>query len=328
MSAAWGRALLTLPLPLAVAAAVFLTTFGALAQPPLGIGTTSQGSLSYGVGAALSRLLLEKAGLRSLVQPNHGTGVMVPLVNAGEIDLGIASISELADAFLGQGQAMAANPNLRIVGRLFPIRVGLFVATDSSVRTVADLKGLRLPWGYNASPNLTVILAALLANGGLEPGDIRPVLVPNLIRGANSFKSGDTDAGFFAVGAGKVSEVAAAVGGIRYLPLDTSAPALARMHQVMPLSYPVRIEPRRQFAGITEPIDLFAYDYVLFAGSHVDAGTIEKVARALAHGKSFLAANLGVMRLMDPAKVFTDYGRPPLHDGVLQYLSGGGGDGK
>src|SRR5258707_7528732 len=51
--------------------------------------------------------------------------------------------------------------------------------------------------------------------GGLARKDIVPVLVPNVVRGADDFIEGKIDGGFFALGAAKMSEVDKTVGGIR-----------------------------------------------------------------------------------------------------------------
>jgi hypothetical protein len=56
---------------------------------------------------------------------------------------------------------------------------------------------------------------AILATADLSNKDIKPVLVPNVIRSADDFASGAADAFYFAFGAPKVREVDVTVGGIR-----------------------------------------------------------------------------------------------------------------
>ena len=60
---------------------------------------------------------------------------------------------------------------------------------------------------------------AILATAGLTEKDIKPVLVPNVVRSADDFISGAADMFYFAFGAPKVREVDATVGGIR-MPRD------------------------------------------------------------------------------------------------------------
>ena len=58
--------------------------------------------------------------------------------------------------------------------------------------------------------------------------------VPHVVRGADDFMQGKVEAATFAVGAGKVAEVNAKVGGIRFLDMPNTPEALARLHEVMP----------------------------------------------------------------------------------------------
>src|SRR3546814_993659 len=58
------------------------------------------------------------------------------------------------------------------------------------------------------------------------------------------FASGKVDAAFFAIGGGKVSEVDASVGGIRFIPLSDQLEAIARMTKAVPGSYITMVQPR------------------------------------------------------------------------------------
>ena len=66
-----------------------------------------------------------------------------------------------------------------------------FVRKDSNMRTIADLKGKRVDFGYSAMRNIDVATRAMLATAGLTEADIKVVLVPNVIRSADDFVSGN-----------------------------------------------------------------------------------------------------------------------------------------
>ncbi len=74
---------------------------------PIGIGTSPQGTATYSMGGALARLIEDVTEMRATVQPNSGTGVMIPLVNAGELDVGFANAIEMTNAT----GAMAISPS-------------------------------------------------------------------------------------------------------------------------------------------------------------------------------------------------------------------------
>ena len=88
------------------------------------------------------------------------------------------------------------------------------------MKTIADLKGKRVTMGYSAMRTIDHASRAMLATAGLTDKDVKPVLVPNVMRSADDFVSGAADMFFFAFGGPKVREVDATVGGIRVLEID------------------------------------------------------------------------------------------------------------
>ena len=82
-------------------------------------------------------------------------------------------------------------------------------------------------------PHTTAVLAA----GGLTYNDVVKVPEVNVVRAADDFKSGKLDLLFFAVGAPKVAEVAASVGGLRLLPMNPLPDSEKRMKAVRPEYY-------------------------------------------------------------------------------------------
>ena len=132
----------------AIAGAALALAPAAQAQP-LGIGTSPQGTMVYTLGATLSKALADSANMQSRVQPQSGTGTMVPLVNSGEIDIGFCNAREFYDSFKGVGSSEGRpNPNLRAMAVLFPLQVGLIVRNDSPIKSAKDVKGKSIAYGY------------------------------------------------------------------------------------------------------------------------------------------------------------------------------------
>src|SRR5438876_69586 len=174
-----------------------------------GFATLQPGTLNHTTASAIAKVLKEKAGLNVLVQPTAGDQVIVPMIARDEAEIGISNAMEVHDG-LAKGFK-----DLRIIAAAHALRVGFFVRKDGDIRTVADLKGKRVPYGFSAMRALEPTVRAILATAGLTEKDIKPVLVPNVIRSADDFVSGAADAFYFAFGAPKVREVDATVGGIR-----------------------------------------------------------------------------------------------------------------
>ncbi len=217
------RTLMLLGAGLAVAVSSNL----AAAQQPVGFATLPAGSLNYVTASAIAKVLKEKAGMNVLVQPTAGDAVILPMVNRNEAAIGISNILEVTDAVNGAAK-IGKQPHLRLIGVPHTFRGTFWVKKDSPMKTIADLKGKRVPLGYSAMLTIDRLARAILAIGGLTEKDVTPVLVPNVVRGADSFASGDTDVFFFAFGAPKVREVDATVGGIRALDIPASGMPAAK----------------------------------------------------------------------------------------------------
>lgn len=299
------------------AASVALFAAAAHAQV-LGIGTAPQGTIGYNIGSAIAKVLLETQNLQSRVQPYSGSSAVFPLVNSGEVDLTVGNTLEMQEAANGEGPyAGRKQPNLRVLAVIFPLNVGLFVKKDAPFKSIADLKGKRVVYGFTAQVTLQRVVDAILANGGLSGTDIVPVLVPNVNRGADDFASGSADAGFFAIGAGKVAEVDKITGGIRFLPMSDAPDAVAAMKKLVPYAYVHEVKPAPAFAGVVGPTKLMAYDYLVITGAHVKDDIAYKVAKAIHDNKDKLVASLGAFRGFNPNGMYKDV-PAPFHPGALK----------
>src|SRR3546814_19255339 len=70
-------------------------------------------------------------------------------------------------------------------------------------------------YGYSSQATIETVIDGLLANGGLKRDDVRRVLVPNVVRGADDFASGKVDAAFFAIGGDRKSAGSGKSGSVR-----------------------------------------------------------------------------------------------------------------
>ena len=299
------------------AAALFAA--GAQAQV-LGFGSAPQGSIGYNMSAAIARVMSESAGIQSRVQPYSGSSAVLPLVNSGELDLAVCNVLEIEEAATGSGPYQGRKQsNLRVLGVIFPLYSSIFVRKDSPIKTLSELRGKRLPYGYSAQVTLERIVDAIIATGGLTRKDIVQVLVPNVVRGADDFIEGKTDGGFFALGAAKVSEVDKTVGGIRYLPLPDDPKSVAAMKKIMPYAYIKLVKPSPAFVGLDGPTNLMAYDYLVAVGAHVKDDTVYRIAKAMYENKPKLAESLRAFNGWDPATI--DKEMPaPFHPGSLKFF--------
>jgi TRAP transporter TAXI family solute receptor len=303
----------------AILVAGALACAGAASAQVLGFGSAPQGSIGYNMSSAIAKVMAEDAKLQSRVQPYSGSSAVLPLVNSAELDLAVCNVLEIEEATRGEGPYNGRKQaNLRVLAVIFPLLSSIFVRQDSPIKSLADLKGKRIPAGFSAQVTLDRIVDGILANGGLERKDIVPVLVPNVIRGADDFVEGKIDGGFFALGAAKVLEVHRSTGGIRFLPLSDDPKAVERMKKHMGYAYVTEVKPSPAFAGISEPTKLMAYDYLVAVGSHVKDDVAYRIAKAMYENKAKLVESLGAFRGFNP-ELMNRAMPATFHPGALKF---------
>ncbi len=276
-----------------------------------GFATLQPGTLNHTTASAIAKVLKEKAGLNVLVQPTAGDQVIVPMVARGEAEIGISNAMEVQDG-LSKGFK-----DLRIIAAAHALRVGFFVRKNSGMRTVADLKGKRVPYGFSAMRALEPTVRAILATAGLTENDIKPVLVPNVIRSADDFASGAADAFYFAFGAPKVREVDATAGGIRMTEINEQGMPAAR--KIERWGYLTEVGPGPVFVGVEKPMKVYSFDNLLFTSAKTSDELVFKILDTMVNNKAELVAVQPVLREFTPAFAYKQYD-VPYHPGAVKYF--------
>jgi TRAP transporter TAXI family solute receptor len=291
------------------AAAILILAAPASAQT-YGFATLPPGTLNHTTASAIAKVLKEKAGLNVLVQPTAGDQIIVPMVASGEVEVGISNAMEVHDG-LRKGLK-----DLRIIGAAHALRVGFFVRKDSDIKTIADLKGKRVPYGFSAMRALEPTVRAMLATAGLNEKDIKTVLVPNVVRSADDFASGAADAFYFAFGAPKVREVDATVGGIRMAEIDPAGMPAAR--KIERWGYLTDINPGPAFVGVDKPVKVYSFDNLLFTSAKASDDFVYKFLDTIEKNRPDLIAVQPALREFSAAAAYKKYDIP-YHPGALKY---------
>lgn len=298
------------------ATALLISTVTAAAQKPYGFATLPAGTLNYTTASAIAKVLKEKAGMNVLVQPTAGDAVILPMVDRNEAEIGISNILEVEEAVSGAAK-IGKQPHLRLIGVPHTFLGTFWVKKDSSMQTIADLKGKRVPLGYSAMLTIDRLVSAILATGGLTEKEVSPVLVPNVVAGANAFASGSADMFFFAFGAPKVREVDATLGGIRALTIPASGLPAAK--KIFSYGYLAKAVPNPFFVGVTHPMDVYAWDNLLITNDKVPDDVIYKIIDTLVHNTKDLVAVQPALRGFSAQRLYKAYDLP-YHPGALKYF--------
>jgi uncharacterized protein len=294
--------------------AVALT--GPVSAQTYGFATLQPGTLNHTTASAIAKVMKDKANMNFLVQPTAGDNVILPMVNRNEVDVGIANALELHTAYAGEGPG-GKQTELRIIATAHPLKTAFWVRKDSNMHTIADLRGKRVVMGYSAMRVIDTLTLAVLASGGLTAKDVRPVLVPNVIRGADDFVSGAADMYFFAFGGPKVREVEATLGGTRVLEIDEKGMPAARA--ISKWGYLTDAAPGPIFVGVTKPMKVYTFDNVIFTNAKVKDELVYKILDTMEKNKNEMIPIQPVMRAFSAKDGYKKYD-VPYHPGALKYF--------
>lgn len=299
----------------AVAGAAALSA-GALAQT-YSIGTNPQGSLFYASGAAIAKVMVEKTGLQFRVQPYAGSSTYMPLIHAGKLAFGMANAAEAQFAYAGSEPFREPNPNIRQVAVTFGTNSGFAVPTDSPLKTIADLKGKKVPVGYTSGRIFHFLANAALATAGLSEKDLDGVPTPNFVTGAKLFMAGRVEAAYLPLNAGISKQANATIkGGVRYLKMDCNGDAALK--KVLPPAYVGKARPGKTMTGVVDDPTCFVnVPFTVVAGKHVPDDVVYKVVMTLHNNKADLAKALASFRGMEPKKLYREH-KNPYHPGAIK----------
>ena len=303
---------------LGVLLAAFTTAAGA---QTVGFATLPPGSILHAQASVIAKVVQDHSKLQVRVVGYGGDTGILEAVNAKKEDFWILDVGESADALHGRGTWQGnAKPNLRTALTMFPFQMAFWVRKDSGINSLADLKGKRVPSDWVQQTGVIPHTTAVLAAGGLTYNDVVKVPEVNVVRAADDFKAGKLDLLFFAVGAPKVAEVAASVGGLRLLPMDPLPDSEARMKKVRPEYYYSTVNPAPYIAGVDKPSPVQTIDVVIGVGAHVSDAVVYEFVKAVYGNKPALVEghpNFKAFQQQTAGKVQPNL---PTHPGAIRFF--------
>ena len=286
----------------------------------VGIGTTKGGATAQ-VSAGISKIVSSHAGMQMRPRPMGGTAQYVPVVNAGELEFGISNAMQTYMDFTGTGMSQGKkSSNLRLVASLMTFKSALFAKTSSGIRTIADLKGKRVPGEFSGAPLFKYLFEANLANANLGWNDVTMVPQAGLRQHWAAFTKGKLDVGLAAIGSGIVKKLNAAAGGIVFLDLSTDAAAVKRMNKFAPKASIRTVKPAKPFVGVLAPTDVIHFKYLLWANKNVSGKVIHDVVKALYDHEKELLTLSPLWKTHKSAAMATRFGKEmPYHPAAIKF---------
>lgn len=299
------------------AAMAALFTLPAYAAP-VGIASAAQGSSTYNMALAIANVA-SADGLDMRPQPYKSTSQASGIVNAGELSFGLENAIAVRQAYVGEGKFKDAPlTELRLVARLLPLRMTLAVRKDSGIKTIADLKGKRLPAGFSAAVTGEMLIDTMLGTGGVSYGDVQKVQVSDFTAMAEAFVAGDLDAFIHVIGTPRDEQVSRDVNGIVPLQIGNDDAAQAWVKQNMPVGSLFLLEPAANITTITEPTEILQYDYYVYTHANESADNVVKLIEALRNGKAAMVESVAGFSWFEPDLMYGDVG-VPFHPAAEAY---------
>jgi TRAP transporter TAXI family solute receptor len=245
-----------------------------------------------------------------------GSTENVPLLEAGKIDIGLATGEVTYEALRGIGRPPA---KIAIVAAMYS-QAGFFAARgDSQYRSIADLRGKPVVWGARGSG--FVVLARYLLDGlGLDiEKDFQAIYLDRAGDGPAMVLDGRAAAMWGGgVGWPAFTEIAKGPSGARFIP-----PTAAEIQRIAAKhDFLQRLTlPARSYPGQDAPIEsLGSWSFVL-ARPDLPDDVAYRIARALHKGEAALGQRLAQARETTAANTVAAVPRPALlHPGVQKYL--------
>jgi len=213
----------------------------------------------------LAKVISTTGSMQSTVQPYTGSSTFLPLLDSGELDFGIVNAVEMNLGFQGPARLKISGknplphvPNTRLIMRGSPLSVSLVVRKDAPMKTIHDVRGMRVTGEYPANIAIWFHVYTELANAGMTWNDVKVVPVPAVNDGVDALVQGRADAANHAIGVAKVKEADAAI-GVRYLSLDCSPSGDARVRKAVPGYYLITLKSGAS-TGVVGDTCVLAYD--------------------------------------------------------------------
>ena len=239
------------------------------------IGTNPAGTGAHAIASALAAMASKSTPIAAKVQPYNGPNAWMPLLESGEIEMGIINILDSHMAATGTGNYKSAYPSVRVIsGGVFPFTAGLIVRDKSDIKQISDLKGKRVAWDYGGHAINQTWQNAVMEAGGVKASDVQQVRVSNLNDGVRNVPEGKVDAAFTAVGIGVVEE-ANAMEAIRFLSMPNTEAANKVLGR-----YGASVVKSDPAAGIKGETYVIGYPLQLVSSAKVNDKTVGSLLKA------------------------------------------------
>jgi TRAP transporter TAXI family solute receptor len=283
------------------------------------IASNPTGTNVYAVAAAIAKLIQQESGRRATIRPFSGSSVYLPMLQRGEVALGLNTSIDSYLSFRGLPPYTTPMHNLRALGMMFPLNIAFMARADSGLASVADLRGQRVVVTFRANAALEQLHRGILATGGLTFDDIEAITVAGVPEAVTALQEGRADAVPIGLGTALALQAHAALpDGIRYLTLGADETLLA---EIMPGTRIITVTPGPNQVGVPTPIRISSIPDMLNTGTHLGDDDAFALVRTLHTNWAVLRAELPQLLQQQAADQLAPTDNlHPYHPGAVRYF--------
>lgn len=165
------------------------------------MGTASINGTYYPIGNAISKLLGKKIRkMVTIAEPTAGSVANVKYMKNKQIELALMQSDIAWDAFNGINSFLNSPfKELRVIASLYSEKIQIAVRADSTVKTLADLKGKKIAVGEKDSGSAAGVIQ-ILNMAGLKAGEDYELVYEKLFKSTESLADGYVDAVYYVGG--------------------------------------------------------------------------------------------------------------------------------
>lgn len=312
---------IALPILFAATGAFFLSgaTTAVAELKSITIGSNPAGSAYFLLAGGFAKLFQERLKIRSTAQPHAGSSVYLPLMDKGEMTLGLNSSLDSGLAFDGKPPYENATKRVRSIARIWILPYSYMVKESSGIKSVADLKGKKVVIKFKTNVSLAQANTVILSTADLTPADVTPVDSGGVVAGINMVVEDRVDAATVALTMPAMQQAHATVpGGLRILSLGPKATD-DFMNDGMAGLYTMSVEPSKTLPFVRQPTRIAAFDSYLNAGITVDDDDAYAMAKALHENWIQLQKDYAPLRGTKQSALVPANNPIPYHPGAVTY---------
>lgn len=286
----------------------------------ISIGTNPPGTNYFLLGGMMAKVLQEATKIRTTTQPHAGASVYVPLLNNGEMVLGLNSSIESALGYNGRAPYKRPNKNLRALARFWVLPYGYFARANSGIKTVGDLKGKKVIIDIKSNASLATLNKTIMATAGLGDGDYTAMSAGNIPQNINAVVEGRADAAITAMGIPILRKAHSGIpGGIQVLELGPKA-TNEFMKAGLEGSKTLIAKPRKPWVGVDREMKIAAFDSYVNIGAGISDDDAYMMLKAIHDNWATLQKQHPIFRGLKPSQLGPSDNPHPYHPGAIKFF--------